>query len=188
MSRWVASVGRQWRSVIVLTAIWVILWGDLSAANLFAGAIIAALVITVMPLPAIDLRATFRPAPFLALASHFVWDLIVASLEVSLLALRPGRAPRGAVVGVRLRSRSDVFLTMTAELSSLVPGSVVVEAHWQTGTLYLHVLDVDQSGGVERVRAETLDLEARVLRAFATSTDLAGYGLAGPRRSRAGTA
>jgi multicomponent Na+:H+ antiporter subunit E len=71
-------------------------------------------------------------------------------------------------------------MTLTAELTSLVPGSLVVEAHRLTGMLYLHVLDVEQAGGVEQVRADTRALEARVLHAFASNDDLRAAGLYTP--------
>jgi multicomponent Na+:H+ antiporter subunit E len=80
-------------------------------------------------------------------------------------------------VGVRLRNPNDVFLTLTAEITSLVPGTLVVEAHRRTGMLYLHVLDLEASGGPDGVRASTLGLEAQVLRAFATDADLERLGL-----------
>jgi multicomponent Na+:H+ antiporter subunit E len=66
---------------------------------------------------------------------------------------------------------------MTGELCSLVPGSLVVEAHRLTGVLYLHVLDVAQSGGIEAARQSVLDQEERVLRAFASDAELARAGL-----------
>jgi multicomponent Na+:H+ antiporter subunit E len=68
-------------------------------------------------------------------------------------------------------------MTITAELSSLVPGSLVIEAHRLTGMLYLHVLDLDAAGGADKVRQDTLDLEARVLRAFASNEELQAAGL-----------
>ncbi|MEK8226242.1 monovalent cation/H+ antiporter complex subunit F [Oerskovia sp. M15] len=67
-------------------------------------------------------------------------------------------------------------MTITAELSSLVPGSLVIEAHRLTGMLYLHVLDLDAAGGADKVRQDALDLEARVLRAFASNDDLRAAG------------
>ena len=47
------------------------------------------------------------------------------------------------MIGVQLRNESDFYLALTAELSTLVPGSVVVEALKNSGTLYIHVLDVE---------------------------------------------
>ncbi|WP_431892164.1 Na+/H+ antiporter subunit E [Cellulosimicrobium funkei] len=176
-SGWFARVTTQWRTVLWLTIVWVMLWGDLSVGNVLAGVLIGFAVITFFPLPSIAARGKFRPWPFLVLVGRFVSDLIVASFQVSLLALNPRHTPRGAVVGVRLRNPSDIYLTITAELSSLVPGSIVVEAHRLTGMLYLHVLDVETAGGVEKVREDTLALEARVLHAFASNDELRAAGL-----------
>ena len=170
----------QWPGLLVLTTLWIMLWGDLSWANVLGGLALAVLVVTVFPLPPIATHGTLRPRPFLALASWFVADLVVASFEVAWMALRPAPPPRGGVVGVRLHNLNDVFLTMTAELVSLVPGSVVVDAQRRTGMLYLHVLDLAGSGGTEGVRAKTLALEARVLRAFATDEELARLELGSP--------
>lgn len=167
----------QWRSLLVLAALWVLLWGDLSWANVIAGLVLGALVVVVLPLPSVDRGGTLRPWPLLVLVGRFVADLVVASFQVAWTALRFGHTPRSGVVGVRMRSASDVFLTVTAELSSLVPGSLVVEAKRSTATLYLHVLDLEASGGPDAVRAKTLALEARVLRAFADRAELERAGL-----------
>src|SRR5690606_17709743 len=106
------------------------------------------------------------------------------SVHVAALALDLRRTPRGAVVGVQLRNHSDLYLTITAELSTLTPGSLVVEAHRLTGMIYLHVLDLDSYGGAEKVRADTLALEERVLRALATDAELEEAGIEVRRRFR----
>lgn len=174
---WFGRLTSQWRTVAWLTVVWVMLWGDLSWGNLIAGVIIASLLITFMPLPSIATSGTVRPWPLLVLVSRFVADLVVASFQVSMQAFRFHHTPHGAVVGVRLRNPSDIYMTITAELSSLVPGSLVIEAHRLTGMLYLHVLDLDAAGGADKVRQDTLDLEARVLRAFASNEELKAAGL-----------
>ncbi|MCB7135097.1 Na+/H+ antiporter subunit E [Cellulosimicrobium marinum] len=167
----------QWRTVVWLTLVWVMLWGDLAWGTVVAGVLVGALVIVLFPLPSVATRGRLRPWHLLVLLARFVADLVTASFQVSALAIDPRRTPRGAVVGVRLRNPSDVYMTLTAELTSLVPGSLVVEAHRLTGMLYLHVLDLEQAGGVEQVRADALALEARVLHAFASNEDLRAAGL-----------
>ena len=174
----------HWATFSWLTLVWVLLWGELSLANVLAVVVLAALVTTVLPLPPIDFHGRVRPLGVLRLVGRFGVDLVRASYEVSLIALRPRYTPRGAVIGVRLRSHSDLYLTMTAELSSLVPGSLVIEAHRLTGMLYLHVLDIDRSGGVERNRRAVLDLEERVMRAMASDAELERAGLPARRPSR----
>ena len=174
---WFNRLLAQWRTAAWLTVVWVMLWGDLSGGNVIAGVLLASLLITFMPLPSIATSGTVRPWPLLVLVSRFVADLVVASFQVSMQAFRFRHTPHGAVVGVRLRNPSDIYLTITAELSSLVPGSIVVEAHRLTGMLYLHVLDLDAAGGADQVRSDTLALEARVLHALASNDELRAAGL-----------
>lgn len=167
----------QWPTVVWLTVVWVFLWGDLSVGNVLAGLVIGLLVTNGLRMAPIDFHGRLRPVGIVKLFARFAVDLVRASFEVSLIALRPGYQTRGAVIGVQLRSHSDLYLTMTAELASLVPGSLVVEAHRLTGKLYLHVLDVRQSGGIEAARQSVLDQEERVLRAFASDEELIAAGL-----------
>ncbi|MCL3861763.1 Na+/H+ antiporter subunit E [Actinotalea sp. K2] len=172
-------------TVVWLTIIWLLLWGDLSPANLLAGAAVAVLVTRSMPMPPIEFHGTVHLPSVLYLAYRFVVDLVIASFQVSLQALTPGKVPRGAVLAVQLRSHSDLYLTLTAELCSLVPGSIVVEAQRTSGMLYVHVLDVELSGGIERARHHVLDTEARILRAIASDAELTQAGLARNPRSPA---
>lgn len=165
-------------SVLWLAAVWVALWGALTWANVLAGLVVGVLVVVMLPMPTIDFHGRVRPLRLAMLAGRFVVDLVVASSQVAWLAIS-GRRPRSAVVRVRLRSHADLYLTMTAQLCSLVPGSVVVEAHRTDGVLYVHILDVPD-GDLDRARAGVLAIEERVLRALASDEELAEARLALP--------
>ncbi|MDO8122006.1 Na+/H+ antiporter subunit E [Isoptericola sp. b490] len=158
-----------------LTAVWVALWGELSIANVLAGLAVALLVVRFLPMPSIDFHGRVRPVGLVRLAWHFVRDLVVASVQVAWLALT-GRRPRSAVIRVRLRSHSDLYLTLTAQLCSLIPGSVVVEAHRHDGVLYVHLLDVADAD-VAVAHADVLAIEERVLRALGSDDELRDAGL-----------
>ncbi|WP_250445619.1 Na+/H+ antiporter subunit E [Actinotalea sp. C106] len=180
------SFGINLVMTVWLAVIWVLVWGDLSIANVLSGLVLAVLVTRLMPLPAVDFHGRVHLPSVAYLAYRFVIDLVVASTQVAYQAFRVGRTPRSAVLAVHLRSHSDLYLTLTAELCSLVPGSIVVEAHRVSGVLYIHVLDVDIAGGVEAARRHVLDTEARILRAFASDAELTEAGLTRrPQRSAA---
>ena len=177
----------RWPMVVWLTLVWVLLWGHLTVANVLAGLVIGLLLVHFTPMPRVGFEGRVWLPGVVVLVARFVVDVLRASVQVSTQALRIGHHPHGAVIRVRLRSHSDLFLTLTAELCSLVPGSIIVEAHRLTGTLYVHVLDVDQAGGVDRAKLAVLEQERRVLSAFASDTELAEVGLPprrGPRRNR----
>ena len=154
-----------------LMVVWVALWGDISAANVLSGLLIGAAVSLVFPLPPLRMHLRVRPLPLVWLVLHFLGSLVVASFQVSVSTLRFRRVPRNAVIGVTMRTRSDFVLTVVAEMTSLVPGSIVVEARRFTHTLFLHVLDVGDVAGAERMRSRTHALERRVVRALGTEVD-----------------
>ena len=167
----------QTLAVAWLTVVWVLLWGDLSVANVLAGAVLGFLVTRALPMPTVEFHGRLRPLGLLRLLARFTRELVVASFQVARLAMTPGRRPRSAVIAVQLRSHSDLYLTLTAQVCSLVPGTVVVEAHRVTGTLYLHLLDVDLAGGIEAARRHALGNEELILRALASDDELADAGL-----------
>ncbi len=154
-----------------LTLVWVLLWGDVSVANVVVGAGVATLVLVVFPLPALRMRLRVRPAWLVWLIVHFLASVVLATAQVAWTTLSFGRTPRNAVIRVTLLTSSDFVLTVVAELTSLVPGSIVLEADRASHSLFIHVLDVDDVDDVEKVRAATLALERRVVKAVGAETD-----------------
>lgn len=169
-----------WPTMVTGAVIWVLLWGDLSWANVLSGVALGALVGLAFPLPRVGTAGTVRPGPLARLVGRFVADLVVASFQVAWIAVRPGPVPRGGLVSVPLRSTSDLFIATTAGLSSMVPGTVVVDLDRSAHTLRLHVLDLAGSGGPDGVRESMRALEERLLRSFATRDELVRLGLIDP--------
>lgn len=164
--------GFQWPMVLALVVVWVLLWGELSIANVASGFAVAMFAVIVFPLPPISFEGRVRPLALAGLLGRFVADLVIASVQVAAQTLRFGRPPTNAIIQVDLRTRSDLHMTLTAELISLIPGSIVVEAHRASTTLFLHVLGVRGPADVERARNRALRQEARVLKALASTAEL----------------
>lgn len=174
----------RWPFMIWLALVWVFLWGDWSWANIIAGFAVAMFLLTITPMPPSGWEGRLWLPGLVILVVKFLWDVAVASFQIAIQAIRFGYYPRPGVVRVKLRSNSDVFLTITSQLCCLVPGSLTVEAHRLSGTLYMHVFDIPQMGGAEAARKVVLDQEKRILYAFATDAAIAEAGLA-PRWGRA---
>ncbi|MFP7696767.1 Na+/H+ antiporter subunit E [Trueperella sp. LYQ143] len=167
-----ASVGL----LLWLMFVWVLLWGDPTTGNFLAGMIVALVVTTVASFPATPFDGRFRPWAVVRLVIRLLWDIVHSSFQQGMFIVR-GKKPRGAIIRVHVRSHSDVYLAMISGMTALVPGSVVVEAHRVTGTLYVHVFDTGLAGGITGVHRTILALEERIMRAFASHDELvdAGY-------------
>jgi multicomponent Na+:H+ antiporter subunit E len=162
----------QPRAIATIALAWMLLWDRISWGNLVNGVLVGLFVTLAFPLPSIEFHGRLRPHRVAWLIVLFLADLVAASWQVLRLALG-GRRPRNAVIEVQLRSRSDFYLTLTAELVALVPGSVVVDARRSTSVLYLHLLDIEREGAIEHQRRHVLDVEERVVRAFGSREEIA---------------
>ncbi|PRY55965.1 Na+/H+ antiporter subunit E [Glycomyces artemisiae] len=158
-------------AVIGLVLVWNLLWGAFTWLNTITGAVIAVALLVVFPLPPVKFGGRLRPVAVVKFFARFFFDLTVASFQVAFLAFRRGE-PRSAIVAVELRVKSDLNMTLVAEAVSLVPGSLIAEADHQTGTLYIHMLGVRDAAHLERLRAEVLQLEARLVRAIGSDAEL----------------
>lgn len=155
-----------------LLVVWVMLWGTWSVGTVLSGLLVVFGIAVVLPLPRVDVRWRIRPLRFAVLVGAFLRDLVVSSVQVAWLGIRPGAPPNSAVIGIRLRSSSDLVLTVVAELLTLVPGSVVIEVSQTEHSLYAHVLDIDDAQQVEEFRERVRELEERVTRALGTEADV----------------
>ncbi|MBM7081680.1 Na+/H+ antiporter subunit E [Micromonospora sp. SCSIO 07396] len=155
-----------------LVVVWNLLWGNFSPANLLAGLLVSGAVLVFFPLPPVSFGGRLRPRALLRLAGVFVVELVSASIHVAAIAVRPGFRPRGAIIGVRLRVRTDLNLALTAELLSLVPGTLIVEVDRDAGVLYVHVLDVRSPADLTGSRDRILAVEERIVRAVGSAAEL----------------
>lgn len=164
-----------------LTLVWVLLWGTVSVGQVLTGIAVSTAVAWALPLPRVPFEGRVNLLGLARLFGRLSVDILLASVQVAVLALRVRTIPRGAVLRVELRSESDLYLVLTGNLCSLVPGSLVIEALRTTGTLYIHVLDVSAPGAIDEARASVLRQEARVMYAIASDSEIAAAGLP-PRR------
>ena len=159
--------------IVWLVLVWMLLWGTWSWANLLSGLLVALGVLTLLPLPHVVGGTRVRLVPLLTFAGHFVVDLFTSGAEVAWQALRPGGVRRTAIVQVRLRVDSDLLLTMVAEATSLVPGSLVLDLDREQRVMTLHLLPVRDLADVARKKAHVLVVERRLVRAFGSTADVA---------------
>ncbi len=166
---------RLWQQLPLLAALvvlWMVLWGQFTALSLVTGIVVAIVVTRVFYLPAVELSGRINPWHLLVFLAHFFLDVAVASFQVAFQALSPKPIPRSSVIGIQLRTRSDLVMTLDAIAMSLVPGSLVVEADRERSILYLHTFATETQDDVEAMRRKVLVVEARIVRAIGSKADL----------------
>lgn len=166
---------RLWQQLpllVGLVLLWMLLWGTASWLSLLSGVLVAVVVSVVFYLPPVELGGRFNPVWALAFIGRFSADLVVASVHVAWLAVRPAGVRGNAVVAAQLATRSDFITTLVATTLSLVPGSIVVEVDRSRSILYCHVIDTGVRDDVDRFRATVRRVERGIVRAVGARRDL----------------
>lgn len=97
----------------------------------------------------------------LGLAGYFLYQLLVSNLRVLWDVITPRQGSRPGIVGVPLAARTDLEITLVANLVSLTPGTLSLDVSDDRKTLYVHVMFMDD---IDAVRAAIKDgIERRVL-------------------------
>jgi multicomponent Na+:H+ antiporter subunit E len=149
---------------LVLIALWVLLWGELSVANVVSGALVVALVVAVLPDVGVGFtRPTVQPLWALRFAASVATGLVRANLVVSLEVLTPRPTVNTGIVAVPLPHCSDPLLTLVANVLGLAPGTMPIEVTRDPAVIYVHVLHLHD---VEAVRADVTRLAELAVRAF----------------------
>ncbi|MDL9936992.1 Na+/H+ antiporter subunit E [Gordonia sp. ABSL1-1] len=170
LPRWFGSDFREvavrlW-TIAWLAFVWVLLWGTLSWANVLGGLLLAAAVLTVLPLPRVPVEGRIHPLSVLRLVLRLIYDFMVSSAQVAWMAVRPGRPPLGAVMRVRLAIKSDMVLTLAVDYLNLVPGTMVLEIDHRRRMLYIHVFDVRSEKKVRAFYRQIAYVERTFVQAF----------------------
>lgn len=151
---------------VVLVTVWLLLWEDLSWANVLSGTVLAVAVLALVNRPIDEGADRIRILASLRLIVWFAWQLVVASTVVAWEVLTPTQHVRQGIVEVDLRTASPRVATLVANITSLIPGTLTLEVMPDPMRLYVHVLHLRDPDGV---RADTARLEELVVRAVAAS-------------------
>jgi multicomponent Na+:H+ antiporter subunit E len=159
---WV-QVWRQLPFFLWLIALWMLLWSQFTWTAFLTGLVAALVVTRVFRLPPVELsgRVNFWYGAIFVL--QFLVALVQGSLTVAAQALDWRRQPGTAIVAVPLRVDDDLIMTHVAVTTSLIPGSLVVDADRDRRILYLHVIGVRSARDVEKQRQSAWDWERRIV-------------------------
>jgi len=154
----------------VLTVIWIVLWSDLSIANVASGLLVATVIAVLFDTWN---NGTFpiRPVHAIRFAVYFLYKLVEASIVVARTVIAPRNRVRTGIIAVPLRGCSDAVATLVADAISLTPGTLTLEVRRDPLTLYVHALDTRD---IDQVQRDVRTLEVLAVRAFGDADAIAG--------------
>jgi len=146
---------------ILLAITWTLLTGQFTLGNMIAGLIVGYFVLRIV------LRGEGQSSYFnkISLVVRFIffylWNLILASLKVAYDVITPRHHMRSGVIAVPLDAKTDVEITVLANLITITPGTLSLDVSTDRKVLYIHAMYIDDKE--ELIRNIKMDLEKRVL-------------------------
>ncbi len=151
---------------IVLALVWMALTGTFAFANFVVGFAVSSLTMWLVGSRGeaafiVYISRVFR---FAGLFFFFLWELLIANLRVAYEVLTPGYQMRAAIIAIPLDAKSDLEITVLANLITLTPGTLSLDVSRDRKILYIHAMHV---GNVDKFRDDIKTrLERRVMEVF----------------------
>ena len=160
---------RQLIAYGLLLAAWCVLWGRVSVANVVSGLAVVAAV-AAAHLGTGERSDRIRIVPLLRFAWLVAVDLVVSTVNVARGVLTPTDYTSEAIIAVPVPTETRSHLLLLVIAVTLTPGTAVVDADPDSGTLYLHLLHHERRAAVT---AHVEELAALACRGLPSSTSSA---------------
>lgn len=136
---------------VVIAALWVGLWADLSWANVLAGLAVGALCTLLGEQTGRRSRYRISPLGCLRYAGHFLGALVASTWSVAVIVLGRHLDLHPAVIAVDVGHTDEYALAIVANSVTLTPGTITLAVDQPAGVLYIHCLtlrDADDEAAV----------------------------------------
>lgn len=157
--------------LLALTGVWVLLWGNYSVANAVSGLVVALTITLLLPMPPVPVQGRVHPLSVLRLVVRVAWYLVVSSVQVSWLAIKPGPPPPSGVLRAQVSIKSDLVLVFAVNILTMIPGSIVLEIDQLRRVIYCHVIDVGSTRAIDRFYRQVAEVERLVVAAYERDED-----------------
>lgn len=143
---------------ILISLLWALLTGKVSVDSLATGFLLGYAALTLL-YPNDGKKGTYfqKSMQFVRFCLLFTKELIVSSFRVAVDVVKPLPLMRPGVIGIPLDAKTDLEITMLANVISLTPGTLSLDVSDDRKTLYIHAMYVTNPDDLRREIKEGLE-------------------------------
>lgn len=147
---------------LTLTFVWAGLLGGFTLENLVSGFLVSFLVLYIVTRCYRGHDGYFGKLPrFFGFLGFYLWDLVKSNAIIAYDVLTPTHYMKPGVIGIPLDAKTDLEITVLANLITMTPGTLSLDVSPDRKTLYVHAMYIDDP---DRLRADLKEnYERRVL-------------------------
>ncbi len=154
-------------AIAVLLAItWAAITGTFSLGNLLLGGAIGVAALWVIRLQISRPKFLSKVPKIIGLAALFLYELVLSSIKVMALVLSPNmkKSLEPAIIAFPLQVKSDMEITLLANLITLTPGTLSVDVAEDRSVLYVHAISAPDKRGL--IKDISTGFEAKIMEVF----------------------
>ena len=149
-------MGRYVLATALLTLTYALVLGSFAPSDLLLGAALSAALLFVFRSFVFghpDHEAGSLPrrmAAFVPFVLVAIWDILRGTWEVSLVTLHVRELTTSGVVSVPVGERTETGVAVSALVSTLSPGTFLIDVDQERGTMLIHTIDASDPDAVRR--------------------------------------
>ena len=125
---------------LLLSFIWVALTGSMYYSNFLFGFLLGFFIQWIMSLNEGDRRYFNKVPKTIGLLFFFVYEMLVANLQVAYDVITPKYFFKPGIVRFPLMANTDLEITLLSTMISLTPGTLILDISDDKKSLYIHVM------------------------------------------------
>lgn len=134
---------------ILLALAWVSLNGEFTNGNFVVGFALGLLILFFVGRGTNSPGYALKVRQVAGLSMFFIKELIIANFRVAYDVLTPGYHMRPGILAVPLDAKTDLEITLLANLITLTPGTLSLDVSNDRRTLYIHAMYADDPEAVK---------------------------------------
>ena len=146
---------------IILALTWALLTGHFTLSNFIAGFILGYLVLWVVLSGEAKSNYFKKISLVIRFTFFYIWNLILASLKIAYDVITPRHRMKSGIIAIPLDAKSDLEITVLANLITITPGTLSLDVSTDRRVLYIHAMYIDDKE--ELIQEIKTELEKRVL-------------------------
>ncbi len=151
---------------LVLTLLLAVWLGGPTPRNLAVGLVAGYLLLWLVTRFQGKQAKYFTKTPlFFGFLAYYAWELLKSNAVILYEILTPGLDMRPGVIGIPIRAKTDLEITILANLITMTPGTLSLDISPDRRTLYIHAMYIHDPEALRKDIQE--NLERRVLELLA---------------------
>lgn len=134
---------KQFLMNLLLSFIWVALTGSMYYSNFLFGYLLGFLILWIMNRNEVDKRYFYRVPKIIGFVFYFLYEMIVANLQVAYDVITPKYFFKPGIVHFPLKATSDLEINLLSMFISLTPGTIFLDVSDDKKWIVIHVMYLD---------------------------------------------